>query len=121
MKKRIDFSKPINTLDDYTDFVKETSILTEVNLHPVAYAALGMTGEAGEVSDKVKKIFRDKNGVFSEIDRLDIERELGDTLWYLTLTAKELGYSLKDVVRMNVSKIKNRYNNGTIHGNGDNR
>jgi NTP pyrophosphatase (non-canonical NTP hydrolase) len=51
--------------------------------HGVIYPTLGLTNEAGEVAGKIKKIFRDKNGVIGEAERDALEGELGDVLWYL--------------------------------------
>lgn len=82
----------------------------------LTYCALGLTGEAGEVADKVKKSIRD--GVF---DKQGILKELGDTLWYLTAAAADLGYSLEDVAIANVEKVESRKQRDKISGSGDNR
>lgn len=82
---------------------------------------LGLSGEAGEVSDKIKKVFRDKGGAFTPEDALGIAKELGDNLWYLSAIAKTLGYTLEQIAELNIGKLKAREANKTIHGAGDNR
>ena len=59
--------------DDYYQFDRYQSEAWETAVYPnksdnLAYPALGLAGEAGEVCEKIKKIFRDKNGVLSEED-----------------------------------------------------
>ncbi|NET72995.1 MAG: nucleoside triphosphate pyrophosphohydrolase family protein [Sphaerospermopsis sp. SIO1G2] len=85
------------------------------------YTVLGLTGESGEVADKVKKILRDKQGVLSPQDELDIVKELGDVLWYVSRCAEELGYTLEYVAFMNLLKLYDRKGRGKIKGSGDNR
>ena len=87
----------------------------------LSYPALGLTGEAGEVADKIKKLFRDKQGVLSEEDRKEIAKELGDTLWYIAAMAYELAYDLDDIAQMNLDKLDDRKERGVISGDGDNR
>ena len=82
---------------------------------------LGLTGEAGEVADKIKKILRDKDGKFSEEDKKEVEKELGDVLWYLASIARYLGLPLSEVAQANVEKLTGRLERGKIHGAGDNR
>jgi NTP pyrophosphatase (non-canonical NTP hydrolase) len=89
--------------------------------HPVIYPVLGLTNEAGEVAGKVKKIFRDKNGVIGEAEREMLKAELGDVLWYLTQTATELNLSLDEIAEHNLSKLFSRLERGAIQGDGDNR
>lgn len=91
------------------------------NEFSVGYLGLGLTGEAGEVADKIKKVFRDCHGDFSEKNREEIAKELGDVLWYTAMLAYKLGYSLEDIANINIQKLKDRRERNVINGNGDNR
>lgn len=71
-------------------------------------SALGLTGEAGEVADSVKKALFQGH----EINNLHIAEELGDILWYIALGCNAIGYSLEDVMQMNVEKLRKRYPDG---------
>jgi NTP pyrophosphatase (non-canonical NTP hydrolase) len=87
----------------------------------LAYASLGLAGEAGEVANKVKKIARDDGGTVTE-QRLDqLVGELGGVAWYLAQTCTELNLSLEFVLEMNISKLRSRHERGVIHGDGDDR
>jgi len=85
------------------------------------YPVLGLTGEAGEVSEKIKKILRDDNGIISEQKRLEIMKELGDVMWYIAALSSELKVSLEDVAKININKLKSRRSRNKIRGSGDNR
>lgn len=69
---------------------------------------LGLTGEAGEVSDLVKK------GVFHEkgIDLEHLKKELGDCAWYLAMICDACEFTLDDVMQTNIDKLKARYPEG---------
>ena len=82
---------------------------------------LGLTGEAGETADKIKKVIRDKGGRASEEDREAIIKELGDVLWYVASVAKYLGASLDEVAEKNLKKLGSRKKRGKISGEGDER
>ena len=82
---------------------------------------LGLTGEAGEVADKVKKIVRDKGGAISSKDREEIVKELGDVLWYTATVARYLDVPFSEVVEKNIEKAESRRIRGKLHGSGDNR
>jgi len=73
------------------------------------YATLGLTGEAGEVANIVKKVQRDDSGVITDEKRLKILDELGDVLWYTSATADEVGFSLEDVAAYNIKKLAERH------------
>jgi NTP pyrophosphatase (non-canonical NTP hydrolase) len=82
---------------------------------------LGLSGETGEVAEKFKKIYRDKGGVINSDDRLEIQKELGDVLWYLAVLSDTLGLTLEEVAALNLEKLKARQQRGQLHGSGDNR
>jgi NTP pyrophosphatase (non-canonical NTP hydrolase) len=82
---------------------------------------LGLVNEAGEVAGKIKKVFRDKNGVINEETRTVLKAELGDVLWYVAQVCSELGLSLDDVAEFNLAKLYDRLERGTIQGEGDKR
>jgi len=86
----------------------------------LAYLGLGL-GEVGEIQGKLKKIIRDDNSVIREDKRLSIGAEIGDALWYITVLATELGFSLEDIARENIDKLASRKERGVIQGSGDNR
>lgn len=104
------------TFNEYQDFARSTAVYPSE--HGMAYVAMGLTGEAGEVADKVKKIYRDpERGWHAK----DIAKELGDVMWYLAQAAYEFGYTLEEVAQMNVDKLSSRKERGTIQGSGDDR
>lgn len=85
------------------------------------YPALGLAGEAGEVCEKIKKIMRDKEGILSDADSLELSKELGDVLWYVSALACELNVALSTVVEDNLAKLSSRQERGKLQGSGDNR
>lgn len=89
---------------------------TDPNIVAAMYCALGLTGEAGEASEKIKKWHRD-----GKIDKRAVATELGDVLYYLTSLANLMGYTLAEVEELNREKLTDRLNRGKIHGDGDNR
>lgn len=106
--------------DEYQKKSRETAVYPEMGNNFV-YPTLGLSGEAGEVSEKIKKVIRDKGGVIDDATREEIKKELGDVLWYLSQIASELKIPFDDVAQFNIEKLQSRLNRGTIHGNGDNR
>lgn len=88
---------------------------------PIVYPTLGLVNEAGELAGKIKKIFRDKNGVIGEAERQALKGELGDVLWYLTQICTNLDLTLEEVAEANLDKLFSRLDRGKIQGDGDNR
>lgn len=74
----------------------------------LANAALGLTGEAGEVAEVIKKhLFH-----ATPLDRDAIVKELGDCLWYIGAFATVLDLSMDDIAQRNIDKLRNRYPEG---------
>ena len=69
---------------------------------------MGLCGESGEAIEIVKKHIAHNH----ELDKEHLAKELGDVAWYLAETATALGYSLEDILKMNIEKLKNRYPDG---------
>ncbi len=82
---------------------------------------MGLTGEAGEVANKVKKIIRDGSDKNNEELVQTISAEIGDCLWYIAVLASDIGVKLSDIASDNLIKLEKRKEKGTIHGSGDDR
>jgi NTP pyrophosphatase (non-canonical NTP hydrolase) len=109
------------TFNDYQKDAKSTRAYPEygqATIGAIAYCALGLAGEAGEVANKVKKLLRD--GDTPEL-RIKILDEMGDVLWYAAILADELGTDLNVIALDNLKKLRDRKRNATIRGEGDAR
>jgi NTP pyrophosphatase (non-canonical NTP hydrolase) len=108
------------SFNDYQRESRKTALYPEIG-HKIVYPLFGLLGEAGEISEKVKKIFRDKGGVFTDEDKEMIKKELGDVMWYVSQLAYELDIPLEEVATHNIEKLQSRMQRNMIHGDGDNR
>jgi NTP pyrophosphatase (non-canonical NTP hydrolase) len=107
-------------LNTYQQSARTTARYPGVGSNPI-YPTLGLSGEAGEVADKVKKVIRDRDGVFDAPVREELKLELGDVLWYVAQLASELGLSLDEVAEANLAKLASRATRGRLSGSGDHR
>lgn len=82
---------------------------TKKNIPGLAYLGLGLTGEAGEVADAIKKVFRDGDGNPTLGEKLKIEEELGDVLYYIAEICNDLGFDLEELAHHNLKKLQKRY------------
>jgi NTP pyrophosphatase (non-canonical NTP hydrolase) len=86
------------------------------------YLTLGLTGEAGEIANKVKKFIRDGAAQDEYLaKRIEIGYEIGDVLWYCAVLAKEMDMNLGHIMEKNLEKLADRKKRGTLSGSGDNR
>jgi NTP pyrophosphatase (non-canonical NTP hydrolase) len=108
--------------NDYGDEAHKTAIYAKgiggIMPH-VVYASLGLGGEAGEVLEKIKKLYRDQHGELTTESRALIVKELGDALWYLNEISILIGSSLEAVAQSNLQKLHDRAKKGTLQGSGD--
>lgn len=106
--------------NEYQKKSRQTAIYPGLNNNFV-YPTLGLSGEAGEVAEKIKKVLRDKDGQVDETTKMEIEKELGDVLWYVAQIATELGLDLDLIAEKNIEKLFSRRDRGVLKGEGDNR
>jgi NTP pyrophosphatase (non-canonical NTP hydrolase) len=95
------------TAEEYLEEIKRTLEVHDRN-DRLLMAGLGLPGEAGEVSDHLKKwIFQGH-----ELDEAKLKEELGDLIWYFGVACLALGLSFEDVFEANRAKLRKRYPNG---------
>jgi NTP pyrophosphatase (non-canonical NTP hydrolase) len=125
-----------NAIDHYQRIATKSAIYpgqgTPLGL---AYVALKLNGEAGELAEHVGKAMRDDGLIKPLLDapatfqgyalgderRALIIKEIGDQLWYLAAACNELGISLSDAALGNLEKLCDRAERGTLRGSGDER
>lgn len=108
------------TLNEYQARALNTAA-NKTKHNELFHLLLGLVGEAGEISEKMKKIVRDHNSDEAKVDRNDLKKELGDVLWYTAVLADYFDIQLEDVARHNIDKLVSRQKRGVIGGSGDNR
>ena len=110
-------------LNEYQDRARTTAIYrrecARLNIPNFVYSGLGLAGEAGEVSNKLKKIIRDDGGELTSERRGALLAELGGVLWYVAMVADDLGLPLDEVAGANLAALASRAERGTVSGSGD--
>ena len=82
-----------------------------LEIHRLLTGAVGISAEAGEFMEIVKKIiFQGKPANEDNIEHLKIE--LGDILWYVAQACLALNISLEELTDMNIKKLSKRYPEG---------
>lgn len=104
------------TLREYQKLAFKTAL---PSTHNLSYMALGLSGEAGEVANKIKKIVR--GDAMTNDALFGLPGELGDVLWYIAGLTTVCGFDLDTIAKINLDKLKKRMENSTIQGSGDNR
>ena len=124
MTKIIDTTKYIDFVRETTspasrDFAQLLSRMTELELNDDAdfprllTAALGISSEAGEFTEVVKKIiFQGKP--YNEDNVFHLKRELGDIFWYIAQACMALDTNFEEILEMNYEKLSTRYPQGTF-------
>jgi NTP pyrophosphatase (non-canonical NTP hydrolase) len=116
--------------EKYVEFVKQTTSapsldypvlsarLSELeangaNVTQLMTAAFGLTAEAGEFTEVVKKIFL-QGKQYNEENVFHMKREIGDIMWYVAQACMALDISIDDVIQMNFEKLSARYPEGAF-------
>ncbi|MBS9803071.1 nucleoside triphosphate pyrophosphohydrolase family protein [Bacillus toyonensis] len=109
----------ISELDQYQEAALRTWNTNNDFGGRVLNAALGLSGESGEVADIVKKAIFHGHGFDpahcpgeEEGNTHKIALELGDILYYISIMSHEMGYTLEDIAQMNIAKLAKRYPDG---------
>jgi NTP pyrophosphatase (non-canonical NTP hydrolase) len=106
---------------EFNEYQKESIKSAFFTGDGLIYCTLGLSGEAGEFAEHIKKMLRDDNGILTEEKKKSLIGELGDVLWYSSALANELDTDLESVAQYNLEKIKSRKERGVQSGSGDNR
>ena len=121
MTKQIDFKRYAEfvdavTSDESKDFVALSSRLVEldhqgINIERLLTGAVGLSAEAGELMEIVKKLIFQGKPVNDETI-FHMKRELGDVMWYMMQVLMALDVDITEIVEMNVEKLAKRYPGG---------
>ena len=102
-----------------SDFAQLLSRMTEleandeVDVPRLLTASLGMSAEAGEFTEVVKKVFL-QGKPYNQESQFHLKRELGDICWYLAQACMALDTSFDEILRMNYEKLSARYPEGAF-------
>jgi len=124
MTKVIDSDKYIEFVRQTTspassDFAQLLSRMTELeaandaDVPRLLTAALGISAEAGEFTEVVKKIIL-QGKPYSEENVFHMKRELGDICWYLAQACMALDTNFREIMEMNYEKLSARYPEGAF-------
>ena len=115
-EKYLDFVTEVTSLPS-TDLAALLSRITNLDIEQDAdvprllTAALGLTAEAGEFTEVVKKIIL-QGKPYNEDNVFHMKRELGDICWYIAQACMALDTTFDEIIEMNVDKLKARYPGG---------
>ena len=118
----VDTEKYLDFVDEVTSFpstdlaallarATELDLEHDCDVPRLLTAALGLTAEAGEFTEVVKKILL-QGKPYNEDNVFHMKRELGDICWYLAQACRALDTTFDEVIEMNVDKLKARYPGG---------
>jgi len=124
MTKQIDTNKYIEFVrqttspasTNYADLISrltQLEVQSDADVPRLLTAALGLSAEAGEFTEVIKKIFlQGKN--YNEENAFHLKRELGDICWYLAQACMALDTDFNEVLQMNYEKLSARYPEGAF-------
>ena len=121
MTKQVDFKRYASfvdavTSDESRDFVALSDRLVEldrqgINIERLLTGAVGLSAEAGELMEIVKKLIFQGKPVNDETI-FHMKREMGDVMWYIMQVLMALDVDIEEIVAMNVEKLQKRYPGG---------
>lgn len=96
------------TPNEYQDLAMRTAPKDISALDALLNTSLGLTGEAGEFADLIKK-WKFQGHPF---EGGHLAKELGDILWYVAMGCQALNISMEEVMMLNIAKLQKRYPEG---------
>lgn len=104
----IEIQQNEGNLPAYDIFVERLFNKLDSDKAALAHAVMGVTGEAGELTDAVKKHW----AYNKELDVVNVIEELGDLRFYYQAMLNMFGLTDEDVCAMNMDKLQKRYPTG---------
>jgi len=116
-KKYIEFVRE-TTSKASSDFSSLLSRLTELEVGDadvprLMTAAFGVSAEAGELVEIIKKIFL-QGKPYNEENIIHMKKEAGDILWYMSQLCIALDTTFEELMEINYQKLSARYPEGTF-------
>jgi NTP pyrophosphatase (non-canonical NTP hydrolase) len=116
-KKYIEFVRE-TTSKASSDFPSLLSRLTELEVGDadvprLMTAAFGVSAEAGELVEIIKKIFL-QGKPYNEENIIHMKKEAGDILWYMSQLCIALDTTFEELMEINYQKLSARYPEGTF-------
>lgn len=94
--------------------ITELEATADADIPRLLTAALGMSAEAGEFTEVVKKIVLQGKS-YNEDNVFHMKRELGDICWYIAQACMALDTNFDEIMEMNYEKLSARYPEGAFH------
>ena len=118
-EKYVDFVAGVTSpaSSNYADLLRRINLLEiedDADVPRLLTAALGLTAEAGEFTEVVKKIIL-QGKPYNEDNVFHMKRELGDICWYIAQACMSLDTTFDEIIEMNVEKLKTRYPGGEFN------
>jgi NTP pyrophosphatase (non-canonical NTP hydrolase) len=93
--------------------ITELEATADADVPRLITAAFGLSAEAGEFTEVVKKILL-QGKPYTEENVFHMKRELGDICWYLSQAFMALDTNFEEILQMNYEKLSARYPEGSF-------
>ena len=116
-KKYLDFVAGVTSMPSQDPAILQARIdelvANGADIPHLLTAALGLSAEAGEFTEVVKKIIL-QGKPYNEDNVFHMKRELGDVCWYIAQACMALDTTFDEIIEMNVEKLEKRYPGGSF-------
>lgn len=91
-------------MDDFQKQALQSVAITDKTVVALAHRTLGLSGEAGIISNAMKKVIRDRNGQLTDDDKVLLKEKLGDVMYYTAVLAEYADLSLDEIATEQLEK-----------------